>query len=660
MQEEAIRNFFSPDGPLSQSLDRYEERPAQAQMAQVVFDTLKKGTLSIIEAGTGIGKTLAYLVPALILGKKIVVSTATKNLQDQILEKDLPFLKKRFFPQIKYTVLKGRQNYLCKRQLLHLNLQGGLNSPEDVSLLKRVMSWARKTSSGDLTEIGETNSHPLLSSLVAIPERCHGRNCQFFHSCYVIEARNRASGADLIVVNHHLLCTDLILKQQDLGDIIPDVDAVIIDEAHHFPEVLRQVFGLHYSFWNWKRLSSELRLLAAEAIDEDLLDRQVSRIDALHQKIISALLQSGPVHPDDSSKSIKRRNLEALFSRNAEISTYFQELIDRYEDFQSIFGGTEEENFLHLKERISEYGSVIRQICTLDHEDHVYWAEWDRSSFAIRSMPITAERAFQSVFCLHYPCVVMTSATLATAKNGNESFDFFLESLGLPASTPCYKFASPYEYDRQMVIYVPPSSFPLPGDPNFTDAVADIACEVLRISSGRALFLFTNYRNMEVVGTILRQRLDYPILIQGEKSRGELLAEFRENISSILLATRSFWEGIDVPGESLTLLLIDKLPFATPEDPVIQGESFYYGKKGKNYFMDFQVPRTVLVLRQGIGRLIRSSRDTGMVAIFDVRLRTSSYGRIFLESLPPCPVVDSLDSLKKQWETIKRGDWGRS
>lgn len=650
--EEIIESFFSSEGSLSRVISNYEYRPAQAQMARIVLDTLKNETISLIEAGTGVGKTLAYLVPALTLGKKTLVSTATKNLQDQLLGKDLPFLKKNFFPQAKYTALKGRQNYLCKRQLMRLNLQSSLNSPEDVLVLKKIMRWARDTSSGDITEIGEPNSHPVLSALTALPERCYGRSCEFFGSCYVTEARNRASRADLIVVNHHLLCADLLLKHRGLGDIIPEAEAVIIDEAHHFPEVIRHIFGLHYSLWNWKRLSSEIRLLTHEAMEDRSINDQISQIEALHRKITSTLGQFP--HAEDSAKSPRRKNLEVIFAEHGEVSAYLQELIRAYNKLESCLSSKEDENLSYIRERISKYRSLISEICALDHEDHIYWAEWDGNFFAINSVPICADQAFKLVFLQHYPCVVMTSATLAMMKNGEWSFNFFLESLGLPPSTPCYSFQSPFEYPKQMVLYIPPPSFPLPGDPNFPEAVADVACYILNLSRGRALFLFTNYRNMEIIGAILRERLDYPILIQGEKSRSRLLDEFRENVSSVLLATKSFWEGIDVPGESLTALLIEKLPFATPDDPVIRGEHSYYQSKGKNYFADFQIPRTVLALRQGIGRLIRSSNDIGMVAIFDARLRTASYGRTFLASLPRCSVVETLESLEKEWQDIKK------
>jgi ATP-dependent DNA helicase DinG len=632
-----MQRYFGPEGQLAQQIASFEFRAQQQEMAQAVFEALTGETPLLVEAGTGTGKTWAYLIPAILSGKKVVVSTGTKTLQDQILDHDIPFLKKMLSPRLRAVCLKGRRNYLCLRRFKEFSYQPTFWNREEGKTFRRFQNWAARTKTGDRSEIPWLPDHyQFWNEVSSSSDQCLGQKCEEQPRCFLTRIRAEAARAELLVVNHHLFFADLALRKKGAG-VLPHYDAVIFDEAHQVEDIIGPYFGLQFSNLGIVDLARDLERHAQKELKNvgnlqairnigkqlEVLSRQLHhhfrRRHKTQGRFRLDLAQVGREFPDIAGQITGAlQQLRALLSPAVEQQPVAELLINRA-----------------LEAATALHGSVEQSNASL-----VYWYEVNQHGVFLHGTPAQIDTILNQEVFSRTPASVFTSATLSV---GN-SFGFLRETFGVPADTRDKLLASPFRFEEQALLYVP-KDFPEPQHPDFCPRLAQEALAILKQSRGRALLLFTSYRNMNEVHQQLQDQLPFPVLIQGQKPKRILLAEFKEQVDSILLATSSFWQGVDVPGEALSCLLIDKLPFEVPDDPLIAARMEQVARQGKSSFFDYQVPRAILQLKQGVGRLIRSSQDRGVIAIFDIRLRTKSYGQTFLRSLPPCRLVHDKEAI---------------
>ena len=632
-----MQRYFGPEGLLSIKIPAFEFRASQQEMAQEVFGCLTGGTPLLVEAGTGTGKTWAYLIPAILSGKKVVVSTGTKTLQDQILDHDIPILKGILSPRLKAVCLKGRKNYLCVRRFKDFTYQPTFWNRDEAKSFRRFQNWATRTKTGDRSEIPWLpDDYQFWNEVSSSSDQCLGQKCEHQTRCFLSRIRSEASRADLIVVNHHLFFADLALRKRGAG-VLPHYDAVIFDEAHQLEDIAGVYFGLQFSNLRLTELVRDLDRHCQKELKNagnlqgirdiarqlEVLGRQLHRpFHRLHKSYGRYLLDLKRVGQEfhETSKQIigALEQLSALLSLSADQQPISESLINRS----------------------LEAASAIQEILEQRNAALVYWYEVNQHALFLNGTPVRIDSILQDEVFSKTPASVFTSATLSVGG----SFTFLRDALGVPPESKEKVLSSPFSFERQSLLYIP-SHFPEPQDPSFCTQLAREALEILIKSEGRALLLFTSYRNMNEVYEKLRDHLPFTVLVQGQKPKRILLAEFKEQVDSVLLATSSFWQGVDVPGEALSCLLIDKLPFEVPDDPLIAARMEHLSKEGKNPFFHYQVPRAIIQLKQGVGRLIRSSQDRGVIAIFDVRLLTKSYGQMFLKSLPPCRVVHEREKI---------------
>lgn len=617
---------------MAKKVSGFEYRSAQVRMADAVLASLQDGSPLIVEAGTGTGKTWAYLIPALESGQRVIISTGTKTLQDQILDYDIPFLREHLFPRVKAICLKGRRNYLCRRKFKLFTHQPTLWNKEEAKLFRSFQRWAEDTATGDRAEIDWLpDAFHTWNEVSSSSEQCLGQQCTEHSRCFLSLLRQEAARADLLIVNHHLYFADLALRAKGHGEILPEYDAVIFDEAHQLETVIGLYFGLEFSN---SRISEFCRDVQRECSGKSHkpeklgeIVRIIEQLEVLNRSFFQQFSNAhsdrgryplSPLGPDEDFGRICQEMIHALQQLNASlgVSRNNQPILDS------------------LLRRSADLVSVLRQILEKPDPALVYWYELGARSVFIHGTPIEISSICNEWLFGQTNKVVLTSATLSIAG----SLKFLRENLGMPPETQELALSSPFSYEDQALLYVP-DRFPSPQSPQFCSVMAREAAEILKKTKGRALLLFTSYKNLNATYRYLNSLLEYPLLLQGDKPKRQLLSEFKQKIDSILLATSSFWQGIDVPGEALTCLMIDKLPFEVPDDPLVAARMEYYSEKGMNPFLDYQVPKAVIHLKQGVGRLIRSSRDRGVVVIFDTRLFTKGYGRIFLDSLPPCSVT---------------------
>lgn len=643
-----MQRYFGPEGLLSRNVPDFEYRGSQQEMAEAVFEALSAETPLMAEAGTGTGKTWAYLIPAILSGKKVIVSTGTKTLQDQILDHDVPFLRDRFFPKLQAVCVKGRGNYLCRRRFREFSYQPTLYSRSEALLFRRFQKWGVRTDTGDRAEIAWLpDQFQTWNEVCSRTEYCLGQQCEDNGRCFLTRLRMEASRANLLIVNHHLFFADLSLRRKGLGEVLPDYDAVIFDEAHQLEDTMSLYFGVHFSTLRLADLARDLKRECgrdphkAKNFQPILnIAQQLEQLGRfLHHYFVKLNGNPGRFPLDgDSVGSGFVDAFDRIIHALEQLNGHLAPLCEKNPSFEVVHRGS-----LELCQAAQEI---------LDRKDPalVYWFELTQQAVFFSGTPVDVAFVFRERLLAKTPAVVLVSATLSVAG----SFDFLRQSVGMPPESREMILASPFSYERQALLYVP-SRFPAPQEPDFVARVAEEALEILKKTRGRALFLFTSYKNMHEVYQRLKDSLPYPLFIQGQKPKRALLADFREQIDSVLLATSSFWQGIDVPGESLSCLLIDKLPFEVPDDPLIAARMARLTERGKSAFFHYQVPRAVIQLKQGAGRLIRSSRDRGIIAIFDVRLLTKNYGRLFLRSLPPCRMVHEpgkMDEFLATWESF--------
>jgi ATP-dependent DNA helicase DinG len=615
-------DVLGPNGPLQRHLPGFKPRPQQQAMAVAVEAAIADRTTLIVEAGTGVGKTFAYLVPALLSGRKVIVSTGTRHLQDQLYHKDLPVIRAALKLPVKAALLKGRANYLCIHRL-H-NAQEQLRSPASFKTLRRVREWAGRTRTGDVAELSQIPEHSeLWPWITSTADNCLGTECAFFQQCHVVQARRAAQEADLVVINHHLFFADLSLRETGFAELLPSAHAFILDEAHQLPEIASNFFGAHLS-------SRQLLELARDTTAEQLKEAPDSGglrdlAGQLEQTILDLRLSMGAPQSRGSWPQLRRqpdveRALAQLEAQLLALRSALQQVAERGK------------GLANCHRRASALVTLLNGLRN-DPEDAVQWFESYSRGFVLHHTPLEVGDTF-SAYLHGYACAwVFTSATLAV----NGEFAHFTSRLGL-AQAACKQLDSPYDFARKALLYLP-RGLPDPGAATFTRAVVEAALPVLHASGGRAFMLFTSHRALREAAALLAELVGYPLLVQGSAPRRELLDRFREAGNAVLLGTTSFWEGVDVRGSALSCVIIDKLPFASPSDPVLQARLAALAARGGQPFVDVQLPQAVITLKQGIGRLIRDEEDTGVLMICDPRLTGRSYGRAFLNSLPQMPIT---------------------
>jgi ATP-dependent DNA helicase DinG len=624
------KDVFAMAGPLARALPDYAFRPEQALMAKAVGAALARLEPLIVEAGTGTGKTFAYLVPALLSGRSVIISTGTRTLQDQLFRRDVPMLAKALGLPAKLALLKGRTNYLCRHRLELATQQGALLGPERnvARLLARVSRWAATTKSGDLAELTDLpEQSPIWPSITSTRENCLGQECPQFSRCHVNDARRNAQAADIVVVNHHLLLADLALKDEGFGDLLPGAEAVILDEAHQVPDIAAQFFGQAWSVRQVQVLMRDITAeLAAAAIRAPSLVEAVLAVDG-HVEGLRFALQRGPGRFDWSDLP------DAFLDALPEIETALSELAAQLE---GLGGGAGTAN---CARRAAHLANALAQMSELPDESGLRWVEVGGSGMTLQYTPFEiAERLREYVESR--PCAwIFTSATLAIG----DDFSHFAARIGL-SEARTLRIGSPFDYAEQARLFLPPR-MPDPQDPAFADRFIEACAPLIEACGGRAFLLYTSYRGLAEGVRALKSRFPappFPVLVQGEAPREALLSRFRELGNAVLLATGSFWEGVDVKGDALSIVAIDKLPFAAPDDPLLKARLEGIRRRGGNPFFEYQLPQAVLALKQGVGRLIRDFDDFGVIVIGDPRMKTKAYGRVFLESMPPSPVLTEI------------------
>jgi ATP-dependent DNA helicase DinG len=608
-----VDGFFGPGGRLDLALPGYEPRSEQAALAEAVEAALASDEHLLAEAGTGTGKSLAYLIPALESGRRVVVSTATKALQEQLLTKDVPVAAAALGREVRVAVLKGRQNYLCRHGLHGFELLGGQLFPgaEDAAAFDAMRGWIDTTETGDRAELEVEPPGAVWAEISVGADRCLGRFCAFAGTCFTEAARERASHAELVIANHALYFADLGLRSRtDSPAVLPEHDAVIFDEAHRLEESAATWLGGRISGPVLHRLLRDVDRACRESA-LPVPARAVDRVEAAGLRLLGAV---APASGRRRLREIPAEPAETLRMRLTELAAA---LTGKKDDVDAVAA------------RALRLAADVDACLEADDGNRVVWAEPDLLAWA----PIDVGGALSELLWDSGPTAILVSATLATAGE----FGFVRERLGLAEANEL-AVGSPYDFREQALLYLP-QHLPDPRADDALDRVAEEVAALCRISAGRALVLTSSYRALEAVAAGIRGLVPYEVLVQGEAPRERLLERFREEVASVLVATSTFWQGIDVPGESLSLLVIDKLPFSAPGDPLYEARCERIGALGGDWFREYALPAAVLQLRQGFGRLIRSHADSGVIAILDPRLRSRPYGRAFLESLPACPVT---------------------
>ncbi len=616
-----IDDVLGPEGLLARTVEGFAYRQQQLEMANTVAEALEQGGQLIAEAGTGTGKTFAYLVPALLSGQKVIISTGTRNLQDQLFLRDLPRLRDAMASPAKVALLKGRANYLCVHRM-ETNLQDSRgHTPEGLRWLLQVRDWAGTTQRGDISELADIPEDASIWPLVtSTTDNCLGQECAAWSKCHLVEARRRAQEADVVVVNHHLLCADFAIKDDGFGELLPGADAFIIDEAHQLPEVASNFFGTTVSTRQIVDLTRDTQAeYHREAGDLPKILEQTDATAKAARDLRLAFGQSlrrGAWNEVDADDGV----MHAIDHCRTQLDTLKQML----EAIQGRGKGLDA-----CMARCETLSLELQQLVEpSEGSEDIRWFETHTQSVRLNSTPLDIADVFGQQMQRHPAAWVFTSATLAVG----ESFEHFQRQLGVFDATT-RKWDSPFDYQNQALWFVP-RGMPQPNEPGYTAAVVDLVVPIVQASRGRAFLLFTSHRALREAANLLADEVDFPLLVQGSAPKAELLERFVDDGNAILLGTASFWEGVDVRGEALSLVVIDKLPFASPGDPVLQARLDAIKRRGGNAFMQHQVPQAAIALKQGAGRLIRDVTDRGVLVMCDPRLLKKGYGQTFLDAMP--------------------------
>ncbi|MBM9616267.1 ATP-dependent DNA helicase [Desulfobulbus rhabdoformis] len=652
-----MEQFFGPQGILAQKLAGYECRPDQLRMAQAVDDLLMAGddpsegmaASLVIEAETGLGKTLAYLIPAVLSGKRVVVSTHTRNLQDQILLKEIPLILKHIDPGLNALCVKGRQNYLCLyryHQLLTERADGALEAEEK----ERLEAWLPTTFYGERAELDWlSGSSPLWHKICCQSHFCLGANCPEAMDCFLNRLRRDAANSRVLIVNHHLLFSDLAVRRSGYGEVLPRYESVIFDEAHHVEQVATSFFGFSFSRYQVVDLAADLERSAQSELSEGTLSRLLTAIG----RVLNSVERFAAVFPMERGRfPLTTEIIEQPSVRQAHNDLHAA-LNHLMEALDPLGGG--DSVWRQYLDRTQDLTARLERLLAEQFDDlpaeeipFTYWFERSERNLTLCATPVDVALELQaSLFSTVRHCI-FTSATLTTGGK----FTYFLDRVGLSSETPTLSLASPFDYAGRTLIYVPPPSCPEPNAPGYVEAIHQNLEQLIHHARGRSLCLFTSFAAMDRAASFLEGRLPYPLLVQGDAPRRRLLETFSRQTETVLLAVASFWEGVDIPGEALSLVVIDKLPFEVPSDPVIMARVNRIKALGGNPFIKFQIPRAILTLRQGVGRLMRTAEDRGVIALLDTRLFTKGYGRQFRQSLPPSPLTREMDEVAAFFEHL--------
>lgn len=627
-------DYLGKSGRLSLALDGFQVRESQIDLCEAIDAAINNKQVLVAEAGTGIGKTFAYLVPAIHSGKKVIISTGTRHLQDQLYHIDMPRVIKALDMPVKSALLKGRSNYLCLHRL-ELAPSLGFNNRETQSLLHEIKTWSAETHSGDIAELPSVAEDSMVwPMVVSTVDNCLGSECEYWDDCYVVKARKKAQEADVLVVNHHLLLADMSLKQEGFAELLPGGEVFIIDEAHQLHDVASRFFGESIS-------SRQLIGLAKDAIAEQLNDAPDMHQIREHADALENAARDFRLALGESGARMAWRSLQhkpAVATALAELGTVLGDLAEILDKASERSRGLDQcfQRAVKMQTCLRRFSEAKQPSADADTDAAILWFETYTKSFILHATPVDVASLFRKHTDDFSASWLFTSATLQV----NRNFSHFANSVGLE-NYHSDVWQSPFDYQKQSLLYLP-EGLPEPADFAYTGALIEKIMPVLRASGGRAFLLFTSYRAMHEAADILRTTSDYPLFIQGDVPKHALLEKFRETPSALLLGTSSFWEGVDVRGNALSCVIIDKLPFASPGDPVMQARIDAIRNAGGQPFMEYQVPQAVIALKQGVGRLIRDINDHGVVVIGDPRLKQKSYGRVFLNSLPKMPQTQQL------------------
>jgi ATP-dependent DNA helicase DinG len=630
----ALERAFAADGPLAAAVPQFKLRPQQLDMAQAIHDAMAGTGVLVAEAGTGTGKTFAYLVPALLAGGKVIVSTGTKTLQDQLFDRDLPAVRAALAVGASAALLKGRSNYVCLYRLRRAVEGASLGSREEATQLKRIERFAAVSASGDRADLADVpEDAPVWAHATSTRDNCLGQGCPDYGDCFVMRARRNALAADVVVINHHLFFADVVLRDEGVSELLPACNTVIFDEAHQLPETARLFFGETLSSAQLIELArdsrAELRAAGGASVEAE---RLANRLDKAARDLRLAL--------GDGATRLAWNQAMRLQGFAEALQTLARALKQLRQPLEA--QAERSEGLASCARRAGVAYAVLARLREGESSDDVRWVEVFAHAVRLHATPLSSAELFSRQMEDHPRAWIFTSATLAVG----EEFDHFKRELGL-AQAATARWASPFDFARQALLYLPKG---LPADPNdaaYTDAVIDAALPVLQASGGRAFLLFTTLRALRRAHERLRGVLRYPLLVQGTGSRSELLARFRALGNAVLLGSQSFWEGVDVRGEALSVVVIDKLPFAPPDDPVLAARIEAIRARGGNPFTELQLPQAVLQLKQGAGRLIRDETDRGVLMLCDPRLAARAYGRQILRSLPPMKLTRSLSEVEE-------------
>lgn len=635
LEQRAVQ-AFAEAGALAATIEGFSARPAQVAMAAAVARTLDHGGTLVVEAGTGTGKTFAYLVPALLAGRRVVISTGTKNLQDQLFHRDLPRVAEALGVPVRRALLKGRGNYACIYRTKRA-LKDARNGVE-IERLMRVRQWLSATSSGEIAELGfGDEADPLVPRITSTVENCLGARCPDFERCHVVHARRNAAAADVVVVNHHLLFADFVLKQEGFGQILPGADAVIVDEAHQVPELALRFFGSRLSTRQLLDLSRDTARELSELGDvPDAADATAAVTDAA-------------VALERVFLNVSARTTAAAYRR---VGGAGEALVQVEDALAQLFVALDliadrAQGVAAARDRTADAQRRLAEFLDQSENDSVRWVEPLNSGGALHTTPIRVESRYTTAVAAQATSWVYTSATLAAAGG---DFSHFTGTLGLDDAEKV-QLESPFDYARQSRMWLP-QGLPDPNDPTFTDAFVDTLLPLLEASQGGAFVLCTSHRALKRVAQRLQRETSFPLFVQGENDRATLLEGFSESGRAVLVGAASFWEGVDVRGSALRLVAIDRLPFAAPGDPVFDARINALRQSGGQPFMQLQLPAAIVALRQGSGRLIRDQTDLGLLVLGDPRLRTRGYGRTVLDSLPPMTRVNSSQEAQDWLRTL--------
>ncbi len=636
-QSTSLSQLFAPQGPLATAINGYSERAEQVRMAEAIADAIAHNKQLVAEAGTGTGKTFAYLVPALLSGGKVIISTGTKTLQDQLFNRDLPNVRDALKVPVTVSMLKGRANYVCHYHLQRAEQEGRFASREDAKYVHLIKSFAEHSKTGDKSELVEVPENAMVwANVTSTRESCLGQDCTFYKECFVMEARKKALAADVVVVNHHLFFADVMLRDEGVAELLPSANTVIFDEAHQLPDVAGLFFGEDVSTNQLLELcrdsTSAYLTLAKDCV---ALSDAVPPLEKAVKDFRLIFAYEGARMP--VQKALVLKGFEGTYS---EMQTQLATLTSVLES-----QAARDPMLEKCWQRGEELLIQLRRWQKAENSNLVRWVEVFTHSVQLHATPLSVADGFGKQLNAEPRAWIFTSATLAVKSD----FSHYQAQMGLLQAETLY-LQSPFDYAEQALLYAP-ANMPDPNSPDYIQAVAEAALPVIQASQGRAFMLCTSLRAMREIHALLKESfanngMEYPLLLQGDSTRTELLDRFRAHGNAVLVGSQSFWEGVDVRGEALSVVIIDKLPFAPPDDPVLSARIDKLNAEGKNAFMEYQLPYSVITLKQGAGRLIRDETDRGVLMICDPRLITKSYGKRIWQSLPPFKRTKELADVK--------------